>query len=58
MTNTRRWTPEQVYNVVAEVEHYSKFVPWCVGSTVVKRSKDGSDIEAELEVGFQLLREK
>uniref|UniRef100_A0A7S3VQJ8 Coenzyme Q-binding protein COQ10 START domain-containing protein n=1 Tax=Dunaliella tertiolecta TaxID=3047 RepID=A0A7S3VQJ8_DUNTE len=52
------WTPEQVYNVVSDVDNYNKFVPWCIGSRVLRRNKDGTHLDAELEVGFQLLREK
>jgi ribosome-associated toxin RatA of RatAB toxin-antitoxin module len=44
--------------VVSDVSHYHKFVPWCVGSKVLRRSPDGLQLEAELEVGFQLLRER
>lgn len=29
--------PSKVFNVVAAVEHYSDFVPWCVGSTILTR---------------------
>ncbi|KAF5831383.1 hypothetical protein DUNSADRAFT_13199 [Dunaliella salina] len=52
------WTPEQVYNVVSDVDNYNKFVPWCIGSRVLRRSRDGNQLDAELEVGFQLLRER
>jgi hypothetical protein len=53
-----RWTPCQVYSVVSDVDNYHKFVPWCIASRVIKKNKEGSHVEAELEVGFQLLREK
>ncbi|CAI5947679.1 unnamed protein product [Closterium sp. NIES-65] len=50
------YSPEQVFDVVAGVEHYSAFLPWCVGSHVLWRAPDG--MEAELEIGFHMLREK
>ena len=52
-----RWTPEQLYTVVARVEDYHKFVPWCQKSRVVKPCVNNY-LEAELEVGFQLLVER
>ncbi|CAI5982027.1 unnamed protein product, partial [Closterium sp. NIES-65] len=50
------YTPEQVFDVVAGVERYADFLPWCVGSHVLWRAPDG--MEAELEIGFHMLREK
>ena len=35
---------------------YQDFVPWCQRSTVVRRS--GAEMDAELEVGFKIFREK
>lgn len=51
------WSPRQVYDVVAAVEHYSKFVPWCQRSSVMLRRPPGY-LEAELEVGFQMFVER
>ncbi|KPA77952.1 hypothetical protein ABB37_06722 [Leptomonas pyrrhocoris] len=28
------WSPEEFYHVVADVEHYTDFLPWCAGSEV------------------------
>ncbi|CAI7734684.1 unnamed protein product, partial [Closterium sp. NIES-54] len=50
------YSPEQVFDVVAGVERYADFLPWCVGSHVLWRAPDG--MEAELEIGFHMLREK
>ncbi|PSC69318.1 coenzyme Q-binding COQ10 mitochondrial [Micractinium conductrix] len=51
------WSPRQVYDVVAAVEHYHRFVPWCQGSKVLLRRPPGY-LEAELEVGFQMFVER
>lgn len=51
------WTPRQVYDVVAAVENYSQFVPWCQRSAVLVRRPPGY-LEAELEVGFQMFVER
>ncbi|KXZ54656.1 hypothetical protein GPECTOR_4g722 [Gonium pectorale] len=51
------WTPQQLYTVVSRVEDYHKFVPWCQRSTVIKPPANNY-MEAELEVGFQVLVER
>eukprot|EP00500_Bicosoecida_sp_ms1_P012683 CAMPEP_0203816872 /NCGR_PEP_ID=MMETSP0115-20131106/18199_1 /ASSEMBLY_ACC=CAM_ASM_000227 /TAXON_ID=33651 /ORGANISM="Bicosoecid sp, Strain ms1" /LENGTH=283 /DNA_ID=CAMNT_0050725783 /DNA_START=264 /DNA_END=1111 /DNA_ORIENTATION=- len=49
--------PEVVYSVIADVDNYSDFVPWCLDSRVLRRSTDGRRVEAELRVGFSMLTE-
>lgn len=41
---------EQMYTVVAEVEHYKKFVPYCKSSVVTSRT--AGHLRADLSVGF------
>lgn len=53
-----RWSPEQFYRVVSDVQEYKHFVPWCQQSKVLTLSKDGTHMTAELEVGFQMLKER
>lgn len=43
--------------MVADVDHYHEFVPWCQRSEVLVR-RDMEYIEAELEVGFKLFVER
>ncbi|GAB4822492.1 hypothetical protein N2152v2_009538 [Parachlorella kessleri] len=50
------YSPRQMYDVVAAVDHYHLFVPWCVRSTVTLRRP--TYLEAELEVGFQMFVER
>lgn len=50
------YTPEQLFDVVAAVDYYHDFVPWCQRSEIVKRNPDGS-FDAELEIGFKFLVE-
>lgn len=45
-----RYTPEQLYSVVADVDQYQRFVPWCTKSRVFKGQS--GDFRAELEIGF------
>lgn len=51
-----RYTPEQMYSVVASVDQYHHFVPWCKKSRVIK-GRNG-DIQAELEIGFPPIVER
>ncbi|XP_072989356.1 uncharacterized protein [Typha latifolia] len=50
------YSPEQLFTVVAAVDLYEDFVPWCQRSRVIRRNSDGS-IDAELEIGFKFLVE-
>lgn len=53
---TLGFTPEQMYNVVASVDQYRHFVPWCKKSRVIK-GRNG-DVQAELEIGFPPIVER
>ncbi|XP_067332852.1 coenzyme Q-binding protein COQ10 homolog, mitochondrial [Channa argus] len=50
------YTPEQMYSVVARVDQYQHFVPWCKKSQVMK-GRSGN-IRAELEIGFPPIVER
>ncbi|XP_034612106.1 coenzyme Q-binding protein COQ10 homolog B, mitochondrial-like [Trachemys scripta elegans] len=50
------YSMEQMYNVVANVESYQLFVPWCKSSKVLSYRKGLT--RAELEVGFAPLVER
>jgi coenzyme Q-binding protein COQ10 len=50
------YTPEQVFELVADVERYPQFLPWCVACRITKRLDDG--FEADLAIGFKMVREK
>jgi coenzyme Q-binding protein COQ10 len=49
-------TAEQMFAVVADVEHYDEFLPWCTGVRVFKR-EDGMFM-ADLMIGYKAIREK
>ncbi len=50
------FTPEQLFDVVADVDRYHEFVPWCTASRVTARV-DKHHIVADLSVGFRFLSE-
>ncbi|KAJ8649694.1 hypothetical protein MRB53_002717 [Persea americana] len=50
------YSPEQLFAVVAAVDLYEDFVPWCQRSEIIRRNDDGS-FDAELEIGFKFLVE-
>lgn len=51
-----RYSPEQLFNVVAAVDLYHDFLPWCQRSEVLRHYPDGS-FDAELEIGFKFFVE-
>lgn len=51
-----RYTPEQLYCVVANVDQYQQFVPWCTKSRTFKGQS--GDFHAELEIGFPPVLER
>ncbi|TKY75066.1 Coenzyme Q-binding protein COQ10-like [Spatholobus suberectus] len=50
------YSPEQLFDVVAAVDFYHGFVPWCQRSDILRHYPDGS-FDAELEIGFKFLIE-
>lgn len=51
-----RFSPEQMYKVVADMDQYRHFVPWCKKSRVTK-GRNGS-IRVDLEIGFPPIVER
>lgn len=51
------YSPAEMFSVVADVDSYEEFVPWCRQSCVTRRLGNGK-YEADLVVGFQMFREK
>ena len=53
---TLPYRPEQLFDIVADIERYPEFIPWCVACRVTKR--EDSVIWGDLMVGFKVFREK
>ena len=49
------YTPEQLFDLVADVGKYPEFLPWCTGARV--RSHTGTELVADLTIGFGPFRE-
>ncbi len=50
-----------MFDIVADVESYPQFLPWCVGARVGERRQSGPDViieRDELMVGFKAFRER
>ncbi|MGE3475353.1 MAG: type II toxin-antitoxin system RatA family toxin [Rhodospirillaceae bacterium] len=51
------YTPEQMFTLVADVEKYPEFLPWCVACRIRKQESPAS-FTADLQVGFKMVREQ
>jgi coenzyme Q-binding protein COQ10 len=50
-----RYTPEQLFDIVADVRRYPEFLPWCVGARILERKEEA--LTADLTIGFKVFRE-
>lgn len=49
------YSPEQLFDLVADVAKYPEFLPWCVGARI--RSQTERELVADLTIGFGPFRE-
>ena len=54
-TRTLPYTPEQMFDLVADVPRYREFLPWVAAVRV--RSASDTEMVADMVVGFKALRE-
>ena len=47
--------PEKLFDLVADIERYPEFLPWCVGARMLRR--EDNVIYADLMIGFKMVRE-
>lgn len=50
------YTPQQLFSLVADIEKYPEFLPWCVGARI--RERKGNMLVADMVIGFKMIREK
>ena len=49
------YTPAEMFDLVADIEKYPDFLPWCVGTRI--RSREGSLVVADMIIGYKMFRE-
>ncbi len=49
------YTADDMYRLVAEVERYPEFLPWCLAARIRKRAV--TELHADLMIGFKMVRE-
>ncbi|GBR71670.1 type II toxin-antitoxin system RatA family toxin [Gluconobacter kanchanaburiensis] len=49
------YTPDQLFDLVADVEKYPQFLPWCVKASI--RTRTEQELVADLTIGFGPFRE-
>jgi coenzyme Q-binding protein COQ10 len=50
------YTSEQMFDLVADVERYPNFLPWCVATRI--KSREGDNFTADLIAAFGAFREQ
>ncbi len=50
------YTPEQVFDLVADIERYPEFLPWCVGARI--RERRDNVVFGDLLIGWRMVRER
>jgi coenzyme Q-binding protein COQ10 len=50
------YTPEQLFALVADIERYPEFLPWCIGARI--KEKQPNLVVADLIIGFKVFRER
>ncbi len=52
------YSAEQLFALVADVERYPEFLPWCIECQIDKRRSNDELLYADLTIGYKMLREK
>jgi len=50
------YSPKQLFDLVADIERYPEFLPWCLKARI--RRRDGNIVIADLVIGFKMFRER
>ena len=50
------YSPEQLFDLVADIERYPEFLPWCRAARITRR--EGDVVYADLVIGFKVFRER
>jgi len=49
-------SPDEMFSLVADIEKYPEFLPWCVGTRIT--SREGDLVLADMVIGYKMFREK
>ncbi|MFK5997663.1 MAG: type II toxin-antitoxin system RatA family toxin [Rhodobacterales bacterium] len=54
------YTARQMYDLIADIEAYPQFLPWCAATRIRKRSHSGETqiIDSDMVISFKVFREK
>lgn len=50
------YTPRQLFDLVADIDRYPEFLPWCVAARA--KNREGDKLIAEIVIGYKMLRER
>ena len=50
------YTPTELFDLVADMERYPEFLPWCVGTRI--RSREGNVVVSDMIIGYKAFRER
>lgn len=50
------YSREHLFDLVADIERYPEFLPWCVGARV--RERHDNEILGDLLIGYKMIRER
>lgn len=50
------YTPEQMFDLVAAVDTYPEFLPWCIASRITRH--EGTAFYVDLVIGYKMIRER
>ena len=53
-SKTVSYTKEQMFDLVADIDRYDEFLPWCNNSKIINTKKEGDKniVIADLEIGY------
>ena len=50
------YSAQQLYTLVADIERYPEFLPWCIAAR--HRKREGNVVWSDLIIGFRMFRER
>ncbi len=50
------FSPEQLFDLVADIESYPAFLPWCAAARV--RHREGDVLYADMVIGYRMIRDR